>query len=101
MGGFASGATPLANGPRHCGQCRNASVLGRTPASPPSAASANRPPTHGSRRSGKSMMPDVARLICGMKDRTATTPCGGRMGGSLVLRRTSGATRGVVAGGGL
>jgi hypothetical protein len=60
---MASGATPLANGPRHRGQLRNASALGRAPASPAKVESGSRQPSNGRKRGRKIMLTDFAPLI--------------------------------------
>src|SRR5213593_4858686 len=50
IGGLACGATPLANGPRHCGQLFKSAALSQAPPPSASADTASRQPRLGNNR---------------------------------------------------
>src|SRR5712671_4863303 len=62
-GGFARGATPLANGPRHCGQLSGAAALALEPASSAGADGADRQARTRIRRSGRVMLTRCVPLM--------------------------------------
>src|SRR6058998_56526 len=77
IGGLACGATPLANGPRHCGQLFKTAALSQ--AAPPSASadtdSARRQPRLSSNR-GEGIIGELH------------TPCSARLKAAIPLRVT-------------
>src|SRR5437867_1248225 len=66
MGGFARGATPLAKGPRHCGQLSGAAALALTPALSASADKVGRQARTRIRRNGQVMLMHCVPLRWGL-----------------------------------
>src|SRR5206468_4575584 len=72
IGGLACGATPLANGPRHCGQLFQTAALSQAPPPSASADTASRQPRLGNNRSG-----GIIRYL--------STPCSSRLKAAIPL----------------
>src|SRR6476660_5580726 len=69
MGGFARGATPFANGPRHCCQLPGEAAHPPTPVGSPRAENAVRQARRTNRRNGWVMLTDCVPCDAGMSKR--------------------------------
>src|SRR5438876_11969967 len=74
IGGLARGATPLANGPRHCGQLFKTAALSQAP---PPSASAHTPSRQPSSNRGDGIIRDLY------------TPCPSRLQAAITLPAAS------------